>query len=83
MSIIKEDLYVITRIWQTDPPRFWKKNNLGYSYDIEEARLFTLEEATTIVSQPGSDKVMFKASNFMEPEIGLEGLSNHWKPPSS
>ena len=38
--------------------RYWKYNDLGYTTDIKEAKLFTEEEASEIISRPNSDKTM-------------------------
>lgn len=37
---------------------YWKKNNLGYSDDIADAKEFTKEEAEMIILNINSDKTM-------------------------
>lgn len=38
--------------------RYWKYDSLGYSTNIDDAKLFTEEEALEIVQRPYSDKTM-------------------------
>lgn len=40
---------------------FWKDNDCGYTDNIEEAKVFTLEQAEEICSRPYSDKEIVKA----------------------
>lgn len=38
--------------------RYWKYNDQGYTMDINEAKIFTEEDALQITNRPYSDKTM-------------------------
>jgi len=46
--------------------RYWKHNDLGYTYNLHEAKLFTKAEALEIISRPNSDKTMHKTRNKLQ-----------------
>jgi len=59
---------------------WWAQGDRGYVMDINKAREFTLEEATSIVTGKNSDKVMHKKSDILAiGETHVNSESSAWR----
>lgn len=61
-----ENIYIIEKkTFDKNVKIWWKKEDRGYTDDVNMAKEFTKEEADEITARPNSDKMAHKKSDFV------------------